>query len=119
VIRYARYQLGGGFESDIEAFVRANLASLIADIEEFRDSTGAYPASLSDLGDAREVRLRTFDPTFIRGVSPTRGQPLYYERLDDESYLLFARGPDGVPFSEDDIRPDPEPSAAPGYRHER
>ena len=119
VIEHARYRLAGGLEADMEAVLRENLTWLVAEIEEFRNATGAYPESLSDLGDTAEVRLRTFDPTLVHGAKRTQGQSIYYELLHREHYVLFSKGPDGVPFTEDDIRPDPKPSAAPGYRPER
>jgi hypothetical protein len=93
-----------------------DLGALVREIERHREQRGAYPGSLAAFGSAVRIRrANVYDAT--AGLFRRR---LYEYRLssDGRTYDLFSAGPDGIAFTDDDVRPTlPDSIArASGYR---
>jgi hypothetical protein len=85
---------------------RRDLAKLVVELEHYHDRTGRYPPSLQVLvGIPVPTRLiNIYDHT--PGLF---GMPRVYEyhpSAEGSDYDLFSAGPDGVPHTADDIRPE-------------
>jgi hypothetical protein len=84
---------------------RRELGQLVVELEHYRAQHGHYPATLQILVGTPIPHL------FINTLDHTDGvfrMQLYQYRLapDGDSYDLFAVGPDGVPGTADDVRPE-------------
>ena len=90
------------------------LTSLVQAVEVYKLQNAKYPDSLETLRQSlpKESMVFVFDPTEVR----MSGQPryFYYEVVDAEHYHLLGVGPDGQPFTADDILPQVE--AKPGSK---
>jgi len=94
------------YEDFIVEFTEAWLEGLVLDIEFYRVQHGSYPADLYDLhrGDGSPMTFELIDPRTI-GFSKEMNA-FFYQRVDDDHYYLLSIGPEGEPFTEDDIVPD-------------
>jgi len=100
------------FDEIRKGLARNALNQLVPAIEFYKVRFGSYPETLEQLQAAQRENqtLMTLDPMTVRlGSFP---QNFYYRRVDPDHYYLRSVGPDGVPFTDDDIVPDYEP--APG-----
>lgn len=84
------------------------LDSLVLDIEFYRLQHGSYPDSLAELvrDDGSPMTFELIDPRTI-GFGKT-ARPFFYLRVGEDHYFLLSLGPDGRPFTEDDMVPDIE-----------
>jgi hypothetical protein len=87
---------------------RGQLYTLVQAVEFYNLQYGSYPETLKQLQDTlpHNSFVSVFDPT----VSGFGMQPrlYYYERKGTDHYYLLGVGPDGEPFTEDDILPEIE-----------
>jgi hypothetical protein len=91
---------------------RSTLDRLVPAIEFYKVQYGNYPATLGELQRSlpRHSDLLIIDPMTVRlGSMPS---PFFYQRVDADHYYLRSVGPDGIPFTADDIVPSIE--AIPG-----
>jgi hypothetical protein len=102
---FAVVQRGGIFDA-LRAKLTANtLTSLAQAIEVYRLQNGTYPDSLETLRQSlpKGSLAFVFDPTDVRMSGKSRY--FYYEVVDADHYYLRCVGPDGEPFTADDIVP--------------
>jgi hypothetical protein len=96
---------GGLYDHLREQLASTMLTNLVSEIEFYRVEHGHYPDSLEDLsGGADDPAASIYDPT----VASVKGkQRLFYYKLseDGSGYYLRGVGPDGVPFTADDLLP--------------
>jgi len=98
------------FDEIRRGLARNALNQLVPAIEFYKVRFGSYPDTLEQLQAAQpeNQRLMILDPMTVRlGSFP---QNFYYRRVDPDHYYLRSVGPDGVPFTDDDIVPDYEPT---------
>jgi hypothetical protein len=81
------WDLPSSHDTAARAHVSTDLATTACSLERHRLAHGDFPASLDDLA-----------PAFLGEVPRDliRGQPLVYRRLEDQSFLLYSLGWDGV-----------------------
>src|SRR5580704_4734419 len=83
------------------------LNDCVKEIEFYKIQHGHYPASLTDVDpkDTKTQFPKCIDPTII-DFSPKRDRHFFYQLdLSGSFYFLRSVGPDGVPFTSDDIVP--------------
>lgn len=95
------------------------MAEIITTLGKHRERHGYYPSRLSEVLGEDGLRSLALDP-----ISPAgdawfgalgRYQYFHYELLvGGERYFLFSNGPDGVPFTDDDVLPKRPPGLS-GY----
>lgn len=100
------FHRGGIFDELRSRLAVMMLNDAVKEIEFYKLQHGHYPASLRDLDAKDQTQFpKTVDPTIIdwRGKKDTH---FYYE-LDPSGSFYFLRsvGPDGIPFTGDDIVP--------------
>ena len=85
------------------AHVSTDLAKTACALERHRLAHGEFPETLADLV-----------PAFLKDVPRDliRGQPLVYRRLEDQSFLLYSVGWDGV---DNGGQPATDPDASPDF----
>ncbi len=81
--------------------------TLVQAIESYKTEHGRYPESLEVLRRSLSSNSTVFGYDPSDEVNPGR-QPrdYYYELVDSEHYYLLGVGPDGHPFTQDDIVPN-------------
>jgi hypothetical protein len=103
---FGMFQRGGIYDKLRSQLAVTMLDSAVKDIEFYKLQHGGYPASLSEVEPKPKTRINNFiDPT-----STQRGGTLnsrFYYQLDPSGnfYYLRSVGPDGIPFTGDDILP--------------
>ncbi len=104
-------QRGGIYDMLRAQLAQSTLSSLVPAIEVYKIQHGAYPASLDELRKSlpKDTFTFVFDPTDVRLGEP---RAFYYERVGADHYYLRAVGPDGKPFTDDDILPKVDPANA-------
>jgi hypothetical protein len=84
---------------------QTGLEPCVQAIELRKVQNGSYPHSLEELRASlpKDTVVLADDPA----ISKFRGPPRYfsYQRVRTEHYHLRGVGPDGMPFTADDIRP--------------
>jgi len=97
-------QRGGVYDELRNKAAQYTINSLVPAIEMYKIQFGHYPESLDELKNSLPSNslVVIYDPRFVRAGEPHK---FYYERVDDNHYYLRGVGPDGVPFSKDDIVP--------------
>ena len=95
-------QRGGVYDGLRAQMAQSTINALVPQIEFYRLQHGTYPPSLDALRKASsgQSMLMTFDP------STTIPRPFYYERIGNDHYYLRGVGPDGKPFTADDLVPN-------------
>jgi hypothetical protein len=96
----------GGVYDDLRAkLVQSSLNSLVPSIEFYKIQNGRYPESLEQL--QHSLPKESFVSVYDSSIPSFSGQPpyFYYERVDADHYYLRSVGPDGKPFTGDDIVP--------------
>jgi hypothetical protein len=105
-------QRGGVYDDLRTKLAQTTLNSLVQSIEFYKVQHGDYPESLKVLQESlpKDSFTTVLDPTDVK----VGGQPryFYYERVGQDHYYLRGVGPDGQPFTPDDIVP--QLSSAPG-----
>jgi len=92
-------QRGGVYDGLRAQMAQSTIDELVPQIEFYRMEHGAYPASLKDLRSSAQSMVMIFDPS---SIAP---RPFYYERVGSDHYYLRGVGPDGKPFTADDLVP--------------
>jgi hypothetical protein len=96
---------GGVFDDLRVTLAESNLTQLVQAIEFYKAQQGKYPDSLKVLKESLPANSMVFvnDPTDVKLKNEARN--FYYELVDDTHYYLLGVGPDGKPFTSDDILP--------------
>ena len=101
------YHRGGAFDQLRAQMAVSMLDSTVRDIEFYKLQHGHYPAALSELntGKPKTNMPSGFDPTALQRPG-SKDQYFFYE-LDPSGNFYFLRsvGPDGKPFTADDVVP--------------
>jgi hypothetical protein len=103
---YFAFGQRGGMYDDLRAgMTQSSLNSLVPMVEFYKIQNGRYPESLDELQKSlpKESFISVYDPSIA--AFGARPQQFYYERTDSDHYYLRAVGPDGKPFTDDDIVP--------------
>ena len=102
---FAFMQRGGVYDGLRTQMAESSITTLVQTIEFYKIQNGHYPDSLETLmksqpGNAMIFAFDPSEPGFAR-------QPryFYYELVDDNHYYLLGVGPDGKPFTSDDVLP--------------
>jgi len=102
---FGTMQRGGIYDDLRTKLAQTTMNSLVQSIEFYKIQHGSYPESLKALQESlpKDSLTFVFDPTDVK----VGGQPryFYYERVGDDHYYLRGLGPDGQPFTPDDIVP--------------
>ena len=104
---YFSFVQKGGIYDELRAqLAKSTLTSLVQAIEFYKVQNGHYPDSLKTLKNSqpKNAMVFVFDPTQVK----IGGKPhyFYYKLKDPSHYYLLGVGPDGKPFTSDDILPD-------------
>ncbi len=103
---FGLYQRGGVYDELRTQMAVGMLNSSVKEIEFYKLQHGHYPASLSELDTKNAYQFPSvIDPTSMeRGAG--KDAHFFYE-LDPSGRMYFLRsvGPDGIPFTADDILP--------------
>jgi hypothetical protein len=103
---FGMFQRGGIYDKLRSQLAVTMLNSAVKEIEFYKLQHGRYPASLREAEPKDKMQMNSFiDPTFVRHKGTSDGR-FYYE-LDPSGsfYYLRSVGPDGIPFTGDDILP--------------
>ena len=94
-------QRGGVYDGLRAQMAQSTINALVPQVEFYRLQHGGYPPSLNALRKASSAQqmLMTFDPSSLMP------RPFHYERVGNDHYYLFGLGPDGKPFTADDLLP--------------
>jgi hypothetical protein len=95
-------QRGGIYDGLRAQMAQSTIDQLVPQIEFYRLQHGTYPPSLDALRKASsgQSMLIIFDPS---SLVP---RPFHYELIGTDHYYLRGVGPDGKPFTADDLIPD-------------
>jgi hypothetical protein len=96
----------GGIYDDLRIkSAQSGLNSVVQAVEFYKLQHGSYPESLKALKESlpRDSIVLVFDPTEVKPSGSRRY--FYYERVGADHYYLRGVGPDGLPFTSDDILP--------------
>jgi len=106
---YVGFAQRGGFYDGLRSKLAASMLTLLVnDVEAYKLQTGRYPDSLETLQPSlpKNSPVTVFDPTDVQAGAKSRY--FYYEIVDASHYYLLSVGPDGQPFTQDDILPNVE-----------
>ncbi len=102
---FGMFQRGGFYDRLRSQLAVTMLNDAVKDIEFYKLQHGRYPATLSDVEPKDKMQVNHFmDPTSLaRGSKDTH----FYYQLDTSGSFYFLRsvGPDGIPFTADDVIP--------------
>jgi hypothetical protein len=103
----------GGVYDDLRAkMAKQSVVSAAKSVEFYKTTHGHYPVSLEEIekGASPQERLYLYDPTFkpsLTELSSAKPKFFYYQlEPDQKRYYLLSEGPDGKPFTADDITPE-------------
>jgi len=105
-------QKGGVYDELRTKMAKQNITTLAKSIEFYKTTHGQYPESLEELekGATQQDRLFMIDPSFkppLTALQSSKPQFFYYQlEPDHHHYYLLSVGPDGKPFTADDINPE-------------
>ncbi|MDB5976806.1 MAG: hypothetical protein JWR07_3566 [Nevskia sp.] len=102
---FAFMQRGGVYDGLRTQMAESSVTTLVQAIEFYKVQNGHYPDSLETLAKSlpRNTMTFVFDPSEVGfGRQP---RYFYYELADDSHYYLLGVGPDGKPFTSDDVLP--------------
>jgi hypothetical protein len=96
---------GGSYDELRTQLARTLLNTLVQGVEFYKVQHGSYPESLKALQESLPKDSTVFvkDPTDVKFGGKSRY--FYYERVGTNHYYLRGVGPDGLPFTSDDILP--------------
>jgi type II secretory pathway pseudopilin PulG len=104
---FGTIQRGGIYDDLRRKLAQRQLGQLVQSIEFYKVANGEYPTSLQQLQEAvrknKNTTIFIHDPTDVNIAAGPRY--LYYERVGTDRYYLRSVGPDGQPFTADDIVP--------------
>jgi hypothetical protein len=98
-------QRGGLYDGLRTKLAESNVTALVQSIEFFKVQHGAYPDNLETLRKSlpENSPVLIFDPTDVQMAETAR--LFHYELIDADHYYLLGVGPDGKPFTSDDVLP--------------
>lgn len=103
---YFGFAQRGGVYDDLRAkLAQSTINSLVPSIELYKTQNGKFPESLKILQESlpKDGFVTVFDPSVVAiGGEPRH---FFYERVGEDHYYLRGLGPDGKPFTGDDIVP--------------
>jgi hypothetical protein len=96
---------GGSYDELRTQLARTLLNTLVQSVEFYKVQHGGYPESLKALQESlpKDTTVFVSDPTDVKFGGKSRY--FYYERVGTDHYYLRGVGPDGLPFTSDDILP--------------
>lgn len=101
---YSSYLLSGEtFEKLRADMARNNLRETVKSVEYFKVARGKYPASLDELKDPKDQFAGLF---IVDPLAGPQARNLFYQLSEDGGYFLLSVGPDGKPFTTDDLLPE-------------
>jgi hypothetical protein len=103
---FGMFQRGGIYDKLRSQLAVSMLNDSVKEIEFYKTQTGHYPAQLSEVDPTDKMQFpKTLDPTII-DLSGKKDRHFFYQ-LDPSGTFYFLRsvGPDGIPFTNDDILP--------------
>ncbi len=96
----------GGVYDDLRAkMTESTLASLVQSIEFYKTENGHYPESLEELKKSQPNTAFIFIQDTSDVELGGKQRLFYYEPVGTDHYYLRSVGPDGMPFTKDDIVP--------------
>jgi hypothetical protein len=102
-------QNGGIYDQLRSQLAEQSITSLTKNIEFYKNTHGQYPESLTVMKKNAELQdtLVIYDPSFKPPLFKSSEPRLFYYQLepDHKHYYLLGLGPDGKPFTADDITP--------------
>jgi hypothetical protein len=103
---FVSMQRGGVFDDLRSKLSESTITSLVQAIEFYKIQNGKYPESLEVLEKSlpEDSTVFVFEPNFDLKVDE-KPRYYHYELIDGEHYYLLGVGPDGQPFTADDILP--------------
>ncbi len=90
------------------SLAQSTINMAVPSIEMYKLTNGRYPDSLKELEDSvpKGIYVGLHEPSVpLPGQSQKSGQYFFYERVGQDHYYLRSVGPDGLPFTTDDIVP--------------
>jgi hypothetical protein len=98
-------QRGGIYDELRARLAQDQLNRLVHSIEFYKTTHDEYPSSLEQLNEAvgKNTAIFVHDPTDMG--SDLKPRYFHYERVGTDKYYLRSVGPDGQPFTSDDIVP--------------
>lgn len=108
---FGMIQRGGIYDQLRAKMAVTMLNSTVKEIEYYKVQHGSYPKSLDDLAEQEKdsFNLPT-DPTAIQREGKMNDKFFYQLDSSGKYYYLRSVGPDGIPFTDDDILPSLPPS---------
>ncbi|MCP1375821.1 hypothetical protein [Dyella lutea] len=100
-------QRGGVYDHLRARLAQAELNDLVPRIEFYRLQHGRYPEDL----DALRGEGGGLNPVMIMDPSTVSPRAFFYRRVGDRHYYLRGLGPDGEPFTADDLVPTLAPTS--------
>lgn len=104
--KYIIYKELGEFDRLLIKERKSSINKLVSEIEIYHTQKGHYPTSLEAYAKSFSRNSKVwwiYDPPYSMTNSGPRYY--YYELLDETHYYLLGVGPDGIPFTSDDIVP--------------
>ncbi len=104
LIFFGFVQRGGIYDHLRAQLAQGQLYSLVQAVEFYKMQYGRYPDTLQQVQETTPRGSFVFihDPSYF---SFTGSRLFYYRRVDEDHYVLRGVGPDGAPFTDDDIVP--------------
>jgi len=103
---YFGFMQRGGVYDDLRLkMAQSTINSVVPVIEMYKLQSGHYPESMVALKDSlpKDSTIMLFDPSTMHlGQAPGY---FFYQRAGEDHYYLRGVGPDGLPFTADDIVP--------------
>src|SRR5262249_41712505 len=112
VFYFGFVQRGGIYDDMRRHMAQRQLNQLVQSIEFYKVMHGGYPATFEELQQAVGKETWTFfdDPSDMNLVGRRK---FHYERVGIDKYYLRSVGPDGQPFTPDDILPQVDDAQLP------
>ena len=104
---YFGFHKRGGIHDKLRSQLAVTMLNgAVKEVEYYKLQHGRYPSSIQDLNTNDKDKLPTvIDPTFIERKSTTNKYFFYELDTSGTTYFLRSVGPDGIPFTADDILP--------------
>jgi hypothetical protein len=95
-------QRGGVYDGLRRQLSQQMLTDLVPHVELYKIEHGAYPETLQDVAAGAPNGSAVF---IEDSTNPIKPQPFFYQRVGCDKYYLRSVGPDGKPFTADDLTP--------------
>jgi hypothetical protein len=110
---------GGIFFKGFSKMTESNLSDVVVHIEFYKTQNGKYPESLEVLQQSLPkdsiIQMEVIDMTNPGlPASGKKANYFYYQVADSDHYYLLGVGPDGIPFTCDDLLPKLDPAMKTG-----